>query len=211
MIRNSRRRLHADYKAVYTNMCMYLQGKAINTWCMRRIREDILDIALDNQTRGVSAKAAFGDYQSFCDAVSQSSLRQTMPERLFKYIGFVLAAFVYCVLLGAWLSPQYELHNNTFIIYGTSLLEALAVMLAIVLAWYGRARYILRYPNHKIAIYFLLYIAGIAITCILLQFLGQTSVYISARLLILIAGIAVLCLAAAYGSERIRYHKAGIS
>ncbi len=33
----------------------------------------------------------------------------------------------------------------------------------------------------------------------------------SARLLILTAGIAVLCLAAAYGSEWIRYHKAGIS
>ena len=75
MVRNSRRRLHADYKAVYTNMCMYLQGKAINTWCMRRIREDILDIALDNQTRGVSAVAAFGDYQSFTEQSAPNNAR----------------------------------------------------------------------------------------------------------------------------------------
>lgn len=207
MHKNSRRDLNDEYLDAYKNMCMYLQSKGINVWCMRRIREDILDMALDNQQRGVRAEAVFGDYQQFCDNVSESAIRQSVMERVCNYIGYALLIVLYCILLEVLLSSHSEIKQGYALISRSNIQITLAMLSASTLAWYGRANFILRFPRQRFALYFIIYIILLAAAWIAIQYLMKPVVQLPVSLLLSAAILCVLCLIVSYGSAWIRYKK----
>lgn len=207
MHKNSRRDLNDEYLDAYKNMCMYLQSKGIKVWCMRRIREDILDMALDNQQRGVRAEAVFGDYQQFCDNVSESAIRQSVMERVCNYIGYALLIVMYCILLEVLLSSHSEIKQGYALISRSNIQITLAMLFASTLAWYGRANFILRFPRQRFALYFIIYIVLLAAAWIAIQYLMKPVVQLPVSLLFSAAILCVLCLIVSYGSAWIRYKK----
>ena len=66
---NDKANLNHEYMIVYQDMLRYLSSKDISLLVARDIRDDILAMALESQTRGLKVEEAFGDYQKFCDAV----------------------------------------------------------------------------------------------------------------------------------------------
>ena len=63
---NDKANLNHEYMIVYQDMLRYLSSKDISLLVARDIRDDILAMALESQTRGLKVEEAFGDYQKFC-------------------------------------------------------------------------------------------------------------------------------------------------
>ncbi|EFR36815.1 hypothetical protein HMPREF9406_3696 [Clostridium sp. HGF2] len=60
---NDKANLNHEYMIVYQDMLRYLSSKDISLLVARDIRDDILAMALESQTRGLKVEEAFGDYQ----------------------------------------------------------------------------------------------------------------------------------------------------
>ena len=77
--------LNHAYMIVYQDMLRYLSSKDISLLVARDIRDDILAMALESQTRGLKVEEAFGDYQKFCDAVCANAVQETRLEKLLRW------------------------------------------------------------------------------------------------------------------------------
>lgn len=73
---NDKANLNHEYMIVYQDMLRYLSSKDISLLVARDIRDDILAMALESQTRGLKVEEAFGDYQKFCDAVCANAVQE---------------------------------------------------------------------------------------------------------------------------------------
>ena len=74
---NDKANLNHEYMIVYQDMLRYLSSKDISLLVARDIRDDILAMALESQTRGLKVEEAFGDYQKFCDAVCANAVQES--------------------------------------------------------------------------------------------------------------------------------------
>ena len=82
---------------VYQDMLRYLSSKDISLLVARDIRDDILAMALESQTRGLKVEEAFGDYQKFCDAVCANAVQETRLEKLLRWWR-LLSSLLVCLL-----------------------------------------------------------------------------------------------------------------
>ena len=96
---NDKANLNHEYMIVYQDMLRYLSSKDISLLVARDIRDDILAMALESQTRGLKVEEAFGDYQKFCDAVCANAVQETRLEKLLRWWRLLSSLLVLWALL----------------------------------------------------------------------------------------------------------------
>ena len=140
---NDKANLNHEYMIVYQDMLRYLSSKDISLLVARDIRDDILAMALESQTRGLKVEEAFGDYQKFCDAVCANAVQETRLEKLLRWWRLLSSLMVLWALLdviGMGIDEsEYVKNGMLFVSWKTIMFYIMLILGSTVLVqWHNR-------------------------------------------------------------------------
>ena len=140
---NDKANLNHEYMIVYQDMLRYLSSKDISLLVARDIRDDILAMALESQTRGLKVEEAFGDYQKFCDAVCANAVQETRLEKLLRWWRLLSSLLVLWALLdviGIGIDEsEYVKNGMLFVSWKTIMFYIMLILGSTVLVqWHNR-------------------------------------------------------------------------
>lgn len=140
---NDKANLNHEYMIVYQDMLRYLSSKDISLLVARDIRDDILAMALESQTRGLKVEEAFGDYQKFCDAVCANAVQETRLEKLLRWWRLLSSLLVLWALLdviGTGIDEsEYVKNGMLFVSWKTIMFYIMLILGSTVLVqWHNR-------------------------------------------------------------------------
>ena len=90
--------LSKEANDVLRNMTGYIQRFGISRYEQEKVRQDIAEMILEGEKRGIPVKNTIGeDYQAFCDSVLAEMPRMSSREKCLNVIRDI------CIFLAVWL------------------------------------------------------------------------------------------------------------
>ena len=90
--------LSTEAKEVLRNVTGYIQRFGISRYEQEKVRQDIAEMILEGEKRGIPVSETIGDdYQAFCDSVLAEMPRMTGREKLLTIVRDI------CLFLAVWL------------------------------------------------------------------------------------------------------------
>ena len=163
---NDKANLNHEYMIVYQDMLRYLSSKDISLLVARDIRDDILAMALESQTRGLKVEEAFGDYQKFCDAVCANAVQETRLEKLLRWWRLLSSLLVLWALLdviGIGIDEsEYVKNGMLFVSWKTIMFYIMLILGSTVLVqWLNRScKRIISQEFSRVCTFYIMLILG---------------------------------------------------
>ena len=94
--------LSPETQQVFTNLVCYLRGTSVPMEQQEQVRQDILNMLLEGEARGQSAREIIGeDDQAFCDAILAELPRRSTEQQTIYLLSIV--SLCAAVLIAVWL------------------------------------------------------------------------------------------------------------
>lgn len=91
-------KLSREANDVLRNMTGYIQRFGISRYEQERVRQDIAEMILEGEKRGISVRDTIGeDYKAFCDSVLAEMTKMSSGEKRLKIIRDI------CIFLAVWI------------------------------------------------------------------------------------------------------------
>lgn len=82
-----------ENEEIYTHMIVYLRTANLSDYNQEVVREDIINMILDGQTRGANIQEVIGEnYKEVCDEIIAAMPKKTPKERLRDIVSIILNA-----------------------------------------------------------------------------------------------------------------------
>ena len=101
--------LSTEAKEVLRNVTGYIQRFGISRYEQEKVRQDIAEMILEGEKRGIPVSETIGDdYQAFCDSVLAEMPRMTGREKLLTIVRDI------CLFLAVWLGRFWYLPQDMY-------------------------------------------------------------------------------------------------